>query len=335
MKGALGRFRWLSADDIAAAVLLAVGILAPLTVRDNYFLDTISLILLWGAMAGAWNIAGGFAGQVSLGHAAFFGLGAYLVALPQIYWGWSAWFGLLLGAGLSAATGLIVGYLSNRLRGPYFALGTIALSQVLLIVFSRWREVTRGGEGVPIPFRPGLENLAFVGKAPWVYVMLVYLLVVFAVALYFERGRFGYLLAAVREDEDAAEALGIDTRRLKVVAIVVSALLTAVGGALWAQSVGFVDPFYVFSIDISVKLALVAIIGGMGRSIGPLVGSVLIISTESYLRATLSGPQAGQTGLYLIIYGLILILVVRFLPQGLAPLILGLFRRQEKAGVGS
>jgi branched-chain amino acid transport system permease protein len=335
VKGALGRFRWLSADDIAAAVLLAVGILAPLTVRDNYFLDTISLILLWGAMAGAWNIAGGFAGQVSLGHAAFFGLGAYLVALPQIYWGWSAWFGLLLGAGLSAATGLIVGYLSNRLRGPYFALGTIALSQVLLIVFSRWREVTRGGEGVPIPFRPGLENLAFVGKAPWVYVMLVYLLVVFAVALYFERGRFGYLLAAVREDEDAAEALGIDTRRLKVVAIVVSALLTAVGGALWAQSVGFVDPFYVFSIDISVKLALVAIIGGMGRSIGPLVGSVLIISTESYLRATLSGPQAGQTGLYLIIYGLILILVVRFLPQGLAPLILGLFRRQEKAGVGS
>jgi branched-chain amino acid transport system permease protein len=335
VKGALGRFRWLSADDIAAAVLLAVGILAPLTVRDNYFLDTISLILLWGAMAGAWNIAGGFAGQVSLGHAAFFGLGAYLVALPQIYWGWSAWFGLLLGAGLSAATGLIVGYLSNRLRGPYFALGTIALSQVLLIVFSRWREVTRGGEGVPIPFRPGLENLAFVGKAPWVYVMLVYLLVVFAVALYFERGRFGYLLAAVREDEDAAEALGIDTRRLKVVAIVVSALLTAVGGALWAQSVGFVDPFYVFSIDISVKLALVAIIGGMGRSIGPLVGSVLIISTESYLRATLSGPQAGQTGLYLIIYGLILILVVRFLPQGLAPLILGLFRRQEKAGAGS
>jgi branched-chain amino acid transport system permease protein len=165
--------------------------------------------------------------------------------------------------------------------------------------------------------------------------MLVYLLAVFAVALYFERGRFGYLLAAVREDEDAAEALGIDTRRLKVVAIVVSALLTAVGGALWAQSVGFVDPFYVFSIDISVKLALVAIIGGMGRSIGPLVGSVLIISTESYLRATLSGPQAGQTGLYLIIYGLILILVVRFLPQGLAPLILGLFRRQEKAGAGS
>ncbi len=301
--------------------------LSPLVVRDNYFLDTISLILLWAAMATAWNIAGGFAGQVSLGHAAFFGLGTYLVALPQVYWGWSAWFGLGLGAAASAGVGLIVGYLSNRLRGPYFALATIALSQVLLVVFSRWREVTKGGEGVPIPFRPGLGNLAFVGKEPWVYAMLAYLLVVFAVALYFERGRLGQLLAAVREDEDAAEAVGIDTRRLKVVAIVVSALLTAVGGALWAQSIGFVDPFYVFSIDISVKMALIAIIGGMGRSVGPLIGSILIISTESYLRATLSGSQAGQTGLYLIIYGLVLILVVRFLPQGLAPLILSLLQR--------
>ncbi len=332
MKIALARYRRLPVDYAVAAALFALAALAPLTIRDNYFLDTIALILLWGAMAGAWNIAGGFAGQVSLGHAAFFGLGAYLVALPQVYWGWSAWFGLLVGAGVSAAVGLVVGYLSNRLRGPYFALSTIALSQVLLVVFSRWREVTKGGEGVPIPFRPGFENLAFVGKAPWVYVMLVYVLVVFAVAVYLERGRFGYLLAAVREDEDAAEALGIDSRRLKVVAVVVSALLTAVGGALWAQSVGFVDPFYVFSIDISVKLALIAIIGGMGRSVGPLVGSVLIISTESYLRATLSGPQAGQTGLYLIIYGLILIVVVRFLPQGLAPLVFQLLRGRGKAG---
>lgn len=332
MKMALTRYRQLPIDYAVAVALFIVAALAPVIIRDNYFLDTIALILLWGAMAGAWNIAGGYAGQVSLGHAAFFGLGAYLVALPQIYWGWSAWAGLVLGAGVSAVTGLVVGYLSNRLRGPYFALGTIALSQVLLIVFSRWREVTKGGEGVPIPFRPGFENLAFVGKTPWVYVMLVYLLVVFAVSLYLELGRLGYLLAAVREDEDAAEALGVDSRLLKVVSIVVSAALTSVGGALWAQSVGFVDPFYVFSIDISVKLALIAIIGGMGRSVGPLVGSILIISTESYLRATLSGPQAGQTGLYLIIYGMILILVVRFLPQGLAPLIFSLLRRQVKSG---
>lgn len=326
MKAKRTSYRGLSGDHVVVSGLFLAAALAPLVVRDNYFLDTIALVLLWAAMATAWNIAGGFAGQVSLGHATFFGLGSYLVALPQVYWGYSAWFGLGLGAAASAGVGLIVGYLSNRLRGPYFALATIALSQVLLVVFSRWREVTKGGEGVPIPFRPGLENLAFVGKWPWVYTMLAYLLVVFAVALYFERGRLGQLLAAVREDEDAAEAVGIDTRRLKVVAIVVSALLTTVGGGLWAQSIGFVDPFYVFSLDVSVKMALIAIIGGMGRAIGPFIGSVLIISTESYLRATLSGPQAGQTGLYLIIYGLVLILVVRFLPQGLTPLILGLLR---------
>ena len=303
---------------LPALLLFGAAALAPSFVRDNYLLDTLVLVLLWGALAGAWNVAGGYAGQVSLGHAAFFGIGTYAAALGAIHWGASAWIAMLLGGVVSTGAGLIIGYLSNRLRGPYFALATIAFSQVLLIVFSRWREFTRGGEGIPIPFKPGFENFAFVGKQPWVYAAVAFALLVYLISVYLESSRPGYQLAGVREDENAAEALGIHSRRLKVVAIALSAFLTSILGTFWAQYIGFVDPFYVFSIDLSVRFALMAIIGGMATAIGPFVGSLLITSLESYLRATMGGGQAAQTGIYLIVYGVLLIIVVRFVPQGLA-----------------
>ncbi|TMQ24869.1 MAG: branched-chain amino acid ABC transporter permease [Candidatus Rokuibacteriota bacterium] len=142
----------------------------------------------------------------------------------------------------------------------------------------------------------------------------------YAVEVYLERSRRGYQLAGVREDEDAAEALGIATRRLKVWAVTLSAALTSVGGSLWAQYVGFVDPAYVFSIDLSVRFALNTIIGGMGTALGPWLGSILITSLETYLRATFAGMKTGFAGIYLIIYGVVLILVVRFVPEGLVGL---------------
>jgi branched-chain amino acid transport system permease protein len=145
--------------------------------------------------------------------------------------------------------------------------------------------------------------------------------------LWLEHSRFGYRLAGVREDEDAAQALGIPARRLKVIAVTVSAALTSVCGTLWAQYVGFVDPFYVFSVDLSVRFALNAIIGGMGTALGPFLGSILITSLETYLRATLSGVKSGFTGIYLIVYGVVLILVVRFVPEGLAGLSARLWAR--------
>ena len=143
-------------------------------------------------------------------------------------------------------------------------------------------------------------------------------LLCYGVEVYLERSRIGYQLAGVREDEDAAEALGIPTRRLKVFAVALSAALTSVCGSLWAQYVGFVDPTYVFSVDLSVRFALNTIIGGMGTALGPYLGSILITSLETYLRATFSGVKAGFAGIYLIIYGTALILVVRFVPEGLA-----------------
>ena len=301
----------------AAAAFFGLAALVPLGVRDAFLLDGLILILLWGAASSAWNIAGGYAGQVSLGHAAFFGIGAYAAALLGTRWGVSPWVGLLVGALLSTGAGLAIGYLSNRLRGPYFVLATIAFSQVLLIVVSRWRGFTAGSEGIPVPFRPGFWTLGIADKRVWVYLILGLGVGIYLVQRWLERSRRGYQLAAVREDEDAALSLGVAARRLKVAAIAGSAALTAVCGALWAPYVGFVDPFYVFSVDLSVRFALCAIIGGLGTALGPFLGSVLIITLETYLRARFGGVGAGLVGIYLIIYGCALIAVVRFAPRGL------------------
>jgi branched-chain amino acid transport system permease protein len=311
--------RRLVADRWAAILLFGAAALTPLVVRDSFILDSVILILLWGALSAGWNIAGGYAGQVSLGHAAFFGVGAYAAALMSARYHQSPWLGLAVGVVLSIVAGALIGYLSNRLRGPYFALSTIAFAEVLRIVASRWRGFTAGSEGVPVPFRPGFWTLGL-GHVAWLYLILAVALGCYALQVYLERSRVGYQLAGVREDEEAAEALGIATRRLKVQAIVVSAAVTSMCGSLWAQYVGFVDPAHVFSIDLSIRFALNSIIGGMGTALGPFLGSVLITSLETYLRATFSGIKAGFSGIYLIIYGVVLILMVRFAPEGLTGL---------------
>jgi len=300
-----------------AAVFFALAAVSPLVVRDAFFLDSLVLILIWGTTAAAWNVAGGYAGQISLGHSAFFGLGAYAAGLLGTRWELSPWLGLAAGALVATATGLVIGYLSNRLRGPYFVLATIAFSQVLLIVGSRWRGFTSGSEGIPVRFRPGFWTLGFADKRVWVALVLVLALLVYVVELYLERARRGFQLAAVREDEDAALSLGVPARQLKVAAICVSAAFTAVCGGLWAQYIGFVDPFYVFSVDLSVRFALAAILGGLGTALGPFLGAAVITTIETFLRAKLGGFGAGLVGIYLIVYGCALIVMVRWVPQGL------------------
>jgi branched-chain amino acid transport system permease protein len=314
-----------------AVAFFALAGLAPFVVRDAFFLDSLILILIWGTAAAAWNVAGGYAGQISLGHSAFFGLGAYAVALLVTRWQVSPWLGLLAGAVVAMAIGLIIGYLSNRLRGPYFVLATIAFSQVLLIVGSRWRAFTAGSEGIPVPFRPGFWTLGIADKRVWVGIALALAVLAWLVQIYLDRSRRGYQLVAVREDEDAALSLGVPARWLKVVAICVSAALTAACGALWAQYVGFVDPFYVFSVDLSVRFALAAIIGGLGTALGPFLGAALVTIVETFLRAHFGGIGGGLVGIYLIVYGCALMAMVRWAPQGLVGWIGERWRRRALA----
>ncbi len=316
---------------LPAVVFFGLAALAPLVVRDAYFLDAIVLILMWGTAAAAWNVAGGYAGQISLGHSVFFGLGAYAAGLLGTKWGVSPWIALVVGVIVATASGVVIGFLSNRLRGPYFVLATIAVSQVLLIVASRLRGLTSGSEGIPVPFRPGFWTLGIADKRVWVWLTLALAILAYLVELYLERSRRGYQLAAVREDEDAALSLGVAARRLKVAAIAASAALTAMVGTLWAQYVGFVDPLYVFSVDISIRFALAAIIGGLGTALGPFLGSVLVTTVEMYLRAQFGGIGARFIGIYLIIYGTALIVMVRVVPQGLVGWIGARVRRRAAA----
>src|SRR5207247_2554310 len=172
--------------------------LVPLVIRDAFFLDSLVLILLWGALSAAWNVAGGYAGQVSIGHASFFGIGAYAGALMVTRFSKSPWLGMILGVVVSIGAGLVIGFLSNRLKGPYFALSTIALSQVLLIAVSRWRGFTAGGEGIPVPYRPGFATLGL-GHVAWVYMALAVAIIYYGVEVYLEHSRIGYQLAGVPE----------------------------------------------------------------------------------------------------------------------------------------
>jgi len=295
--------------------ILFLGALIVATASSNLFLqDAVIVILLWAAIASAWNISGGFAGQLSLGHAAFFGLGAYTSTLMNVHLGLSPWVGMLCGAVLAAVVGVFIGLASTRLRGPYFAMATIAFAAALQVVAGRWYSLTGGNEGIPIPFKVGFENFMFSSKFSWNIIALVYVIAVYSIAVWIEHSRFGFQLAGMRENESAAEALGIHTRWLKIAAISLSAFMTALGGTFYVQYAGFLDPGYVLSFSLSIKFALMCIIGGMATPFGPILGALLVTVLEMYLRAHLGG---GSSGLYLIVYGVLLILVVRLMPEGL------------------
>jgi branched-chain amino acid transport system permease protein len=298
---------------LVVAALFIVALCVALF-SDNLFLqDAIILTLLWAGLASAWNIAGGFGGQISLGHAAFFGLGAYTSTLLKIHLGWSPWIGMLCGGLLVVLVSGFIAFAATRLRGPYFALLTLAFAAVVQIIAARWYSFTRGNEGLSIAFQPGFANFIFTDKLSWTIVIICYVLVLYMICVWGARARFGFQLAGMREDEDAAQAIGIDTRLLKIATIALSAFFTALGGTFYAQYVGFLDPGYALSVDLSIKFALMCMIGGLSTPLGPILGAILITALELYLRAKWGGQRSG---LYLMVYGVLLILIVRVMPEG-------------------
>lgn len=297
-----------------AVAVAASTLLLPLVLEDAYSLHFAWKVLFWAVLASAWNIAGGYGGQFSLGHAAFFGLGAYTSTLLYLKLGLSPWFGMLAGGFVAGAFAVMIGALTLQLRGAFFALASIAFAEVLRISVVNARSLTGGSEGQSIPFAPGLANMMSGDRANSVLIMSLTLVAVVLVAVILERSRLGYALAAMREDEEAAQALGIDTVRIKLVSIALSAFLSAIAGTLYAFYILLIEPSTVLGIGFSVEIALIAIIGGMGTPLGPLVGAVLIVPLSEYLRAEFAGSLQG---LHLVVYGVILILMVMFLPFGL------------------
>jgi branched-chain amino acid transport system permease protein len=299
----------------AGAAILAGLLLLPHVITTPYYVHLLILVLLYVGLSSAWNLTGGFAGQLSLGHAGFFGIGAYTSTLLFLNFGLSPWIGMFAGVLLALVAGAAIGYPCFRLRGPFFALATLAFAEVLRVVSISWRDLTEGSNGLSIPFRPGFQNMMWRGKGVFFYVILVYALIAVGLAWKIERSRLGYYLIALKEDEAAARMLGINTTKCKLYAMLFSSGLTAVGGVFYAQYIGFIEPYSVFDVNQSVQFALISIIGGLGTVFGPVLGAFIMIPLSEVLRAAFGGHARG---FHLVLYGLILMGAVMLIPQGLS-----------------
>jgi branched-chain amino acid transport system permease protein len=308
--------------EITVHALLIAGLaLVPLVVTENRHLNFLVVAFTIAVAAQGWNILGGFGGQFSFGHAAFFGTGAYANSILQVRYGLNAYPALLIAVAAASLAGGVIGYLSFRagLRGSYFALVTLAFAEVMRILCHA-APFTGGAGGIGIKLDVGLANLQFSSRAAyyWLAVLLVGLSTAIAVAV---RGsRFGAQLVALRENEAAARALGIDALAVKMKAIVLSAAMTGAAGAFYGQFWLNLNPDLAFGTWISVEALLAPIVGGLGTVLGPLVGALALHGLgEATKEATkaLIGPVAGVD---LVVYGVVLILCISFAPRGLVSL---------------
>ena len=304
---------------IAAFVVFVLSLLLPLVVQTGYALQILFRIYLFAALGLAWNLVGGYAGQLSLGHAAYFGAGAYGLALFSGKLGMSPWLAVLAGV-VALACALLIGGVSFRLRGPYFVLATIAFAEVLRLIAKNLPAVTGGDVGVPVPVLfQGHVNRAFY----WAAVVLTAL--AFATTVTISRSRFGYYLMAIREDEDTALSVGIGAARNKLAALLISAALTALAGSLYASLFLYIVPDQVLSIDVSNEIAIVAMLGGAGTVLGPIVGSVVLESAAELFKDIFKEA-------HLLIYGVLLVVVVLFLPEGIVGTLTAFLRRRAMLG---
>jgi branched-chain amino acid transport system permease protein len=303
-----------------APILLVVALLAcvPVVTASSLVLNFLVTTLLLALLGQAWNVLGGYGGQYSFGHAAFFGTGAYVSAILQVRSGMNAWFAFCIGIAAGAFVGAVIGTLCFRsgLRGSYFALVTLAFAEVLRIMASV-APITGAGVGTLIPLDLRPEAFQFQGRAPFYWIMLTLMAVSLVLVRLLEKSRFGAWLVAVRENEDAASALGIDAFRIKLAAMTISAAIAAAAGGFYAQYFLFIDAGIAYGPRVSVEALLAAIIGGLATVFGPLLGA-LAIRTLGELTKLIAGDAPG---LDLVVYGAMLIVVVAFAPRGIAGLL--------------
>ena len=306
------------------AIVVAVLAAVPLIVHSNTTLNFLVVTLLIALAGQGWNILGGYGGQYSFGHAAFFGTGAYVTAILQVRYGVNAWPGFVVGIAAGALVGAVIGALTFRagLRGSYFALVTLAFAEVLRIIASV-APITGAGVGTLIKLDLHASALQFESRAVFYWVILALLAASLVIARVIENSRFGAWLIAVRENEDAARALGVDAFRVKLGAMTISAAITAAAGCFYAQYFLFIDSSIAFGTRMSIEALLTPIIGGAGTVFGPLVGA-LVVKALGEAATYVAGDAPG---LNLIVYGCVLVLVIAFAPRGLIGFVAGARRR--------
>lgn len=302
-------------SDLAGLALVLFATFAlPFLVKDDYYANVLVLILIYAGLASSWNIIGGLAGQFSLGHSAFLGIGAYTSTILNNYLGISPWLGMLAGGASSVVVALLISYPTFRMRGVFFAMSTLAVGETLRILLIFSRKYFPLPYSLSINYQPGLARMIFEERASYALLAGGYLLVCLACVFVLSRSYTGFYLRAIRDNDEAADAAGIPIRRYKLIAFVVSAFLTAIGGTLMAQYVLYIEPGTVFSIELSVDMPLMAILGGIGTILGPVIGAAILLPLREILVEMLGGSASGA---HLVLYGFLLIVIVVLLPHGL------------------
>jgi branched-chain amino acid transport system permease protein len=306
----------------AAVVAAAIAVLAALplfpALFGSYAITIFTLIFFYGFLGQAWNIVGGYAGQLSAGHAAYLGIGAYTAAVLSVEAGVTPWIGMFVGGALAAVLGTIVGFLGFRfgLRGFYFVLLTVAFAEICRIIVANM-DALGGAIGYYISFTGNPRQFQFQDNRAYYYVALGFMLVATGLVAWLQGRRFGVYLAAIREDESACEALGVNTFKYKMLAMMLSSFLTGVGGTFYAFYLFSLNPNTVFGVPLSVEIIIRPIVGGAGTVLGPVLGSFILSPLAELARHYFA--QGGWTGAHLIVYGGLLIAVVLFLPEGAYP----------------
>lgn len=297
----------------------------PLIPQPPYIIHVIVITIMWVYLATAWSILGGFAGQLSLGHAAFFGIGAYTSYFLTTSYNIPPILCLVVSGLFSSLISIGIGYpcFKYGLRGAYFTLSTIAFAEILKDIFIYLREVTGGSLGVWLPVaQEGIINLYFISKEPYYYVITTaWLILILVLSL---AGRFKDYLTAIREDEDVAASIGINVTKYKLMALLISSYFTGLGGSFYLYYFRYINPYMAFGLDMSLQMVLLSVFGGIYSLWGPLIGSIILTPVGEYLRIALGGTYVGS---HLVIYGILLIIVIRFLPRGVHGVLISLFNR--------
>ena len=292
------------------SILLGLAVLAALypVVFSSYITVALTVLMFTG-WASSWNILGGWAGQLSLGHATFVGLGAYFVAIGSSQFGLAPWWAILIGMAVAAVLAFFWGKLTFGLRGPYFSLSTIAIAEIIRLIAINEGWLTGGASGVFIDTLPEPFGLDLFDKTVQYYLMLIYAVLTIGITIFLSTRKFGYQLKAVRDNEEAAMAAGINPTEIKLKAFVLSAVLTALGGGVYGIFLSFIEPHIIFNLLLSIQIALTVIIGGRGTVWGPAVGAALLIISGEIFRTVFE--QANM-----LVYGVLILVVILALPKG-------------------
>lgn len=322
--------RWsLASPGLAGLAVLALAAVLPLFLQTHQ-IHVLIQVLMFAYLGYCWNILGGFAGQLSFGHPLFMAVGAYASTVLLLKLGVSPWVGMLVGALLAALLGLFIGFLSFRygVKGTYFSLVTLAFMEIARIVALN-TDAVGGAMGLYIPIQhTNFLKFEFAEKVHYYYVMLVFLLLVVVITARLQHSVRGQRLVAIRENEDAAQALGINLLRHKLFATALSAALTAIGGTLYAQYVTFIDPNTLLNMNLAIEITIYPIVGGIGTLLGPILGAALLVPVAEVVRAGLGHAHAG---VHLIVYGAVLMTVIRFAPDGLVGMVRNQIMRRGRA----